>query len=55
LRAQGLKPVQIWVPDTASKVFEAAALQQSAAVAASAGEAADQAWIEAVAGSWPEA
>jgi DNA-binding LacI/PurR family transcriptional regulator len=35
LRAQGLRPVQIWVPDVRSPEFEREAHRQAAAVAAS--------------------
>ncbi len=48
LRAQGLRPIQIWVPDMRAASFRAEAHRQSAAVAASAGEARDQAFIDAV-------
>ncbi len=48
LRALGLRPVQIWVPDVRSPAFMAEAHRQSAAVAASAHEAEDQAFIDAV-------
>jgi DNA-binding LacI/PurR family transcriptional regulator len=48
LRREGLRPVQIWVPDTRSPDFAAAAHRQSAAVAASPYEADDQAFIDAV-------
>jgi Antitoxin MazE-like len=43
LRAQGLRPVQIWVPDVV-----AAARKQSKAVAASEQAIADQQFIDAV-------
>jgi hypothetical protein len=36
LRAQGLRPIQIWVPDVRSASFRSEAHRQSAAVAASA-------------------
>ena len=49
LRRQGLRPIQIWVPDTRSAAFAAEAHRQSAAVAASAHEADDQAFIDALA------
>ena len=49
LRAQGLRPIQIWVPDVRSAAFRAAAHVQSAAVAASSGAGEDQAFIDAVA------
>lgn len=48
LRAAGLRPVQIWVPDTRSEVFRAEALRQSRAVAASDYAHDDQAFIEAI-------
>jgi hypothetical protein len=50
LRAQGLRPVQIWVPDTRAPEFIREAHLQSAAVAASERDAEDQAFIDAV--SW---
>lgn len=49
LRAQGLRPVQIWVPDVRARSFAAAARKQSRAVAASARARTDQAWIDSVA------
>ena len=48
LREQGLRPIQIWVPDVDARSFRAAAHKQSLAVANSAGEAADQAFIDAI-------
>jgi DNA-binding LacI/PurR family transcriptional regulator len=48
LRRQGLRPIQIWVPDTRSPDFAAKAHRQSAAVAASPHEADDQAFIDAI-------
>jgi hypothetical protein len=48
LRAQGLRPIQIWVPDTRSAAFARAADRQSAAVAKSRFAAEDQAFIEAI-------
>jgi len=48
LRAQGLRPIQIWVPDMRSPHFRSEAHRQSAAVAGSAHEANDQAFIDAV-------
>lgn len=50
LRAQGLRPVQIWVPDTRAPEFIRQAHEQSEAVAASDHAAQDQAFIDAV--SW---
>ena len=48
LRAQGLRPVQFWVPDVRTEAFRAEARRQSLAIAASDAEAADQAFIDAV-------
>lgn len=48
LRAQGLRPVQIWVPDVRSPEFDDEAHRQSVAVAASAHAADDQEFIDAV-------
>jgi Protein of unknown function (DUF3018) len=48
LRAQGLRPVQIWVPDVRSPEFEEQAHRQSAAVAASDHASDDQAFIDAL-------
>jgi hypothetical protein len=49
LRRQGLRPIQIWVPDVRSPAFKAAAHQQSLAVASSAHEQDDQAFIDSLA------
>ena len=48
LRAQGLRPIQIWVPDVRSPAFRAEAHRQSAAIAASPHGREDQAFIDAV-------
>lgn len=48
LRAQGLRPIQIWVPDVASPQFVSAAHTQSLAVAASEHEQDNQAFIDAL-------
>jgi len=48
LRRQGLRPLQIWVPDVLSPSFRAAAHKQSRAVAASPHADADLAFIEAI-------
>jgi hypothetical protein len=49
LRAAGLRPIQIWVPDVRSKSFVDQARRQSLAVARSAQEKDDLAFIESVA------
>jgi Protein of unknown function (DUF3018) len=48
LRAQGLRPIQIWVPDVRAPSFREQAHRQSQAVAANAYAREDQAFIEAV-------
>ena len=48
LRRQGLRPIQIWVPDVRAPSFRAEAHRQSLAVAASRHAADDQAFIDAV-------
>ena len=48
LRDQGLRPIQIWVPDVRSRAFRSEAHRQSAAIAASAHAREDQAFIDAV-------
>jgi hypothetical protein len=48
LRAQGLRPIQIWVPDTRSARFASQASRQSRLVAASPHAADDQAFIDAL-------
>jgi hypothetical protein len=48
LRSQGLRPVQIWVPDVRSPEFSAEAHRQAEAVAASEHARDDQAFIDAV-------
>ena len=49
LRAAGLRPIQIWVPDVRSKRFAIQARRQSLAIAKSAEEKDDLAFIESVA------
>ena len=48
LRAQGLRPIQIWVPVVRSASFTAEAHRQSLAVAESTQEYDDQAFIDSV-------
>ncbi len=52
LRDQGLRPVQIWVPDVRAPEFVAAAHQQSAAIAAGEHEADDQQFVDAISVDW---
>lgn len=48
MRRQGLRPIQIWVPDMRIPSFRSAAHRQSLAVARSAQAREDQAFIDAV-------
>jgi len=48
LRKEGLRPIQIWVPDVRSKAFARDAHRQSLAVANSAHAKKDQAFIDAI-------
>jgi hypothetical protein len=52
LRAQGLRPVQIWVPDVTADGFAAEAHRQSRAVAASATAEDDQEFVDSLS-EWP--
>ena len=51
LRQQGLRPIQIWVPDARSPAFVAEAHRQSLAVAQSVQAKQDQDFIDAVSDS----
>lgn len=53
LRSQGLRPIQIWVPDVNAPGFAEEAHRQSRAVAASSQAATDQAFVDSVS-EWPE-
>jgi hypothetical protein len=50
MRRQGMRPVQIWVPDVRAPGFAAEAHRQSALAAASDHAAEDQAFVDAI--SW---
>jgi hypothetical protein len=54
LRRQGLRPLQIWVPDVRSPAFQAEAHRQSLAVAKSRFAKEDQDFIDAVSDRIPE-
>ena len=54
LRSQGLRPIQIWVPDVRAPSFRFEAHRQSLAVAASAHAHEDQAFIDAASDSSEE-
>ena len=53
LRAQGLRPIQIWVPDVRAPSFRSEAHRQSLAAAASPHAYEDQAFIDA-ASDWSD-
>lgn len=53
LRAQGLRPIQIWVPDVRAANFCSEAHRQSLAVAVSTHASDDQAFIDSVS-DWDE-
>jgi hypothetical protein len=48
MRRQGLRPIQIWVPDVRSPGFAAEAHRQSLAIAQSAQEPEDQGFIDSI-------
>lgn len=48
LRAQGLRPLQIWVPDVSAPAFVAEAHRQSRAVATGRFATGDQDFIDAI-------
>ena len=48
LRRQGLRPVQIWIPETRSEAFAKAAHQQSIAASGSVQAHQDQAFIDTI-------
>jgi len=56
LRAQGLRPIQMWVPDTRTPEFAAEAHRQSLMVAQSAQDKDDLAFIDSLyePSSWDE-
>lgn len=53
LRAQGMRPIQIWVPDVRSPIFAEEARRQSAAVAQSTHAQDDQDFIDSL-GAWDD-
>lgn len=52
MREQGLRPVQIWVPDVRAPEFVAEAHRQSAVIATNEHESADQAFVDAISIDW---
>lgn len=54
LRRQGLRPLQIWVPDVRAPEFIAEAHRQSVAIATSEHEADDQGFVDAISSPWED-
>ncbi len=54
MRARGLRPVQIWVPNVRSKGFAPEARHQAATVAQADQQTDDQDFGEAVTAAWDE-
>ncbi|MBX9472288.1 antitoxin MazE family protein [Microcella sp.] len=54
LRAEGLRPVQVWVPDVRSTSFAVEAQRQAASVAAASVHSDDMQFVEAISTSWDE-
>lgn len=54
MRAQGLRPIQIWVPDVRSPDFALEAHRQAALVAAAASSNDDMDFVEAISDDWDE-
>ena len=48
LRALGLRPIQIWIPDMRAPAFDREAHRQSAAVAGGSHAADDQAFVDSI-------
>lgn len=54
MRAQGLRPVQIWVPDVRAPQFAEEAHRQSVLVASATGSAEDMEFVEAISEDWAQ-
>ena len=54
LRAQGLRPVQLWVPDVRTEQFAAEAQRQSALIASTDARTDDLAFVESITVDWDE-
>ncbi len=52
LRMQGLRPIQIWVPDVRSAEFAGEARRQAVAVAIADSQCDDQDFVEAISSQW---
>jgi hypothetical protein len=54
LRAQGLRPIQIWVPDVRAADFAKEAQRQAQAIARTDIATDDQAFMEAISTDWDQ-
>lgn len=54
LRAQGLRPIQVWVPDVRAAAFAEEAHRQSRAVALVDQHSDDQQYVEAISSPWDD-
>jgi hypothetical protein len=54
MRARGLRPLQVWVPDVRTETFVAEAHRQAALIAGADETGDDQSFIEAVSIRWDE-
>jgi hypothetical protein len=54
MRARGLRPVQVWVPDVRTESFAAEAHRQASLVARADERTDDQNFIEAISTPWDE-
>lgn len=54
LRAAGLRPIQVWVPDVRSIDFAAEANRQALLVAKIDAHSDDQAFVEAISDTWDD-
>jgi len=54
LRAQGLRPIQVWVPDVRGAAFAEEAYRQCQAVALADQHSDDQQYVEAISSPWDD-
>jgi hypothetical protein len=54
LRAKGLRPIQLWVPDMKDPAFLAECARQAKAIAASPNDKEDQEFIDSIAAIWQD-
>ena len=54
MRARGLRPLQVWVPDVRTESFAAEARRQASAIAHADQSGDEQAFVEAISETWDE-